>query len=72
MLAAPVPGSDRAARDRVDRLERLLAAGRVLTSELDLPTVLEQILERARELTGAQYAALGVLDDEPAMAWRSS
>ena len=48
---------------RVDRLERLLAAGRALTSELDLPTVLDQILETARELTGARYAALGVLDD---------
>jgi two-component system, NarL family, sensor histidine kinase DevS len=59
---APVTGSDGAARDRIDRLEQLLAAGRALTSELDLPTVLDQILEAARELTGARYAALGVLD----------
>lgn len=34
-----------------------------LTSELDLPAVLDQILETARDLTGARYAALGVLDD---------
>ena len=34
MLAASVPGSDRAAGDRVDRLERMLAAGRALTSAL--------------------------------------
>ena len=30
MLAASVPGSDRAAGDRVDRLERLLAAGELV------------------------------------------
>jgi signal transduction histidine kinase len=59
---APVPASDGAAHDRVDRLERLLAVGRALTSELDLQAVLDRILEAARELTGARYAALGVLD----------
>ena len=56
-------GSDRAARDRVDRPERLLAVGRVLATEPDLPTVLAQVVESARELTGARYAALGVLDE---------
>lgn len=59
-----MPASDGAARDRVDRLERLLAAGRALTCELDLPTVLERILEAARDLTGARYAALGVLGED--------
>ena len=63
MLVASVPAFDRAARDRVDRLERLLAAGRTLASELDLQSVLGRILETARELTGAEYAALGVLDE---------
>jgi signal transduction histidine kinase len=63
MLAASVPAFDRAARDRVDRLERLLAAGRTLTSALDLESVLGRILETARELTGAEYGALGVLDE---------
>jgi signal transduction histidine kinase len=63
MLAASVPAFDRAARDRVDRLERLLAAGHTLTSELDLESVLGRILETARELTGAEYGALGVLDE---------
>lgn len=53
MLVASVPAFDRAARDRVDRLERLLAAGRTLASELDLQSVLGRILETARELTGA-------------------
>lgn len=48
---------------RAARAERLLSAGRALTSELDLPLVLDRILEAARELTGARYAALGVLDE---------
>jgi signal transduction histidine kinase len=44
------------------RLRRLIAVGRALVSEFDLDTILEQVLEVAREVTGAQYAALGVLD----------
>src|SRR5829696_9215739 len=41
---------------------QLLAAGRSLVSELDLEVVLERLLETARQLTGARYAAIGVLD----------
>ena len=48
---------------RAERAERLLAAGQALTSELELANVLQRILETARELTGARYAALGVLDE---------
>ena len=44
--------------------ERLLEAGRSLVMELDLEVVLERLLETARELTGARYAAIGVLDTE--------
>ena len=44
--------------------ERLLEAGRSLVVELDLEVVLERLLETARELTGARYAAIGVLDAE--------
>jgi signal transduction histidine kinase len=36
--------------------------GRSLVSERDLETLLTQVLDVARELTGARYAALGVLD----------
>src|SRR5918995_4517969 len=43
---------------------RLLEAGRTLVAELDLEVVLERLLELARELTGARYAAIGVLDAE--------
>jgi len=46
------------------RLRRVLEIGRTVVSELDLETVLHRVLEEARELTGARYAALGVLDDD--------
>jgi signal transduction histidine kinase len=47
-----------------DQAERLLDAGRALVAELDTEVVLERLLETARELTGARYAAIGVLDEE--------
>jgi signal transduction histidine kinase len=46
------------------RLARLIDAGRGLLSELDPETVLDRLLETAVDLTGAQYAALGILDEE--------
>jgi signal transduction histidine kinase len=46
------------------RLERLLAVGRGVVAELDLETVLHQVLDAAREITGARYAALGILDED--------
>ena len=46
------------------QLQRLLEAGRGLVAELDVEHVLQRLLETARELTGARYAALGVLDEE--------
>ncbi|MHB1570720.1 MAG: ATPase, partial [Solirubrobacteraceae bacterium] len=39
----------------------LEVAGSVL-GDLDLEVVIDTVLESARELTGARYAALGVLD----------
>jgi signal transduction histidine kinase len=52
------------ARPELDaaQAERLLEAGRALVAELDLEVVLERLLDVARELTGARYAAIGVLD----------
>src|SRR3954451_11822029 len=47
-----------------DRLQRLVAVGRDLVSELDLDTVLDRLLATAVELTGARYAAVGVLDED--------
>ena len=47
-----------------ERIERLLRTSRALVSELDLEMVLRRLLEAAQELTGARYAALGILDAE--------
>ena len=44
------------------RLRALLDAGQALTAELDTDAVLRRLLDVARELTGARYAAIGVLD----------
>jgi signal transduction histidine kinase len=46
-----------------ERLRRLLEVGRTLVAELELESVLGQVLDTARELTGARYAALGILDE---------
>ena len=40
----------------------LVEAGIALSSELTLDAVLQRLLEAAAELTGARYAALGVVD----------
>ncbi|HEY2937795.1 MAG TPA: GAF domain-containing sensor histidine kinase [Gaiellaceae bacterium] len=45
-----------------DRLRALVDAGVALASELSLDAVLQKLVEAAVELTGAQYAALGVID----------
>jgi signal transduction histidine kinase len=45
------------------RLSRLIDAGRALVGELDPQAVLDRILATAREVTGARYAALGILDE---------
>jgi signal transduction protein with GAF and PtsI domain len=44
------------------RLRRLIEVGRGLVSQLDPEAVLDQVLEEARAITGARYAALGILD----------
>jgi signal transduction histidine kinase len=46
------------------RLRRLIEVGRGLVAQLDLEAVLGQVVEVARELTGARYAALGILDED--------
>jgi signal transduction histidine kinase len=45
------------------RLRRLVEVGRSLVTVLDPEAVFERLLEVARELTGARYAAIGVLDE---------
>jgi signal transduction histidine kinase len=43
------------------RLRALVEAGMAITSELSLDAVLQRLVEAAAELTGARYAALGVI-----------
>ena len=44
------------------RLRRLVEVGRALVSQLDREALLRRVLDVARELTGARYAAIGILD----------
>ncbi len=46
-----------------DRLRGLIDAGIALGSELSLDALLEKLAETAADLTGARYAALGVIDE---------
>jgi len=50
------------AHDSSARLRTLLDLGIAISSELSLDDVLERIVEAAAALTGARYAALGVID----------
>ncbi len=45
-----------------DRWRRLIETGIAVTSELSLDALLQRIVEAAAQLTGAKYAALGVID----------
>jgi signal transduction histidine kinase len=45
-------------------LQRLLDAGRGVVAELDVEAVLERVLATAADVTGARYAALGVLQEQ--------
>jgi GAF domain-containing protein len=47
-----------------DNLKRLLGIGRSLVAELDPEEVLLGILAESRQLTGARYVALGVIDEQ--------
>ncbi len=44
-----------------DRLRTLLRANRSIVGELSLSGVLQRIVEAAQEVSGARYAALGVI-----------
>lgn len=48
----------------VDRLRQLIALGPSLVAEVDLEVLLQRLLETACSITGARYAALGILDKE--------
>ena len=46
----------------------LASAAEALAGELDLEDLLEQIVEAARQLTGARYGALGVIGEDQTLA----
>lgn len=48
---------------RSEQLAALHEAALALTEELDLGTLLQRVVDRARTLAGAKYGALGVLDE---------
>jgi signal transduction histidine kinase len=50
-------------REGGDRLRALFEASIALTSELSLEALLQRLVETAASLTGARYAALGVIDE---------
>ena len=56
-------GYDSGALDE-SRLRDLIDVGRSLVAELDPEVVFRRVLEVACDLTGARYAALGVLDED--------
>ena len=58
------PARDTASTLDEDRLRRLIEAGRSVVAERELQGVFTRLLDVARELTGARYAAIGVLDDK--------
>src|SRR5919199_616612 len=45
------------------RLRALLRANQAIVSELDLAAVVSRVVDAARDLTGARYGALGLVDD---------
>jgi signal transduction histidine kinase len=49
-------------RAETDRLRALIETGIAINAELSLDAVLERIAEAAARVTGARYAALGVID----------
>jgi len=53
-------------RDADARLRQLFEASIALTAELSVDALLQKLVETAAELTGARYAALGVIDESGA------
>lgn len=63
-MTPPVPNVSVSPDRSEERLRRLIEVGRSLVAALDLEAVFNGVLEAARELAGAMYAALDVFDEE--------
>lgn len=62
--AAELRRSAVALEKRRQQLTALNAAGLALTSELDRDAVLQRVVDQARDVANAKYAALGVFDED--------
>jgi GAF domain-containing protein/CheY-like chemotaxis protein len=51
-------------RQRAEQFQTLYQASLSLTAELSVEAVLQEVVHHARQLTGAQYGALGILSSE--------
>ena len=60
--ARPSDGDELSQQSATERLRVLVDTGIALSSELSLDALLQQLAEKAALLTGARYAALGVID----------
>lgn len=60
-MNSPEPSSNRSPEER---FRRLIDVGTAILSELDLEVVLRSVVDAAREITAAEYAALGVLNPD--------
>ncbi len=65
-MDAPTPTPPFSVSERLDpaRLRTLIAVGGLIFSQLDLDAILDRVLTAACEMTGARYAALGVLNEQ--------
>jgi signal transduction histidine kinase len=61
--ASPASRQRISTQDSVGQLQALAEASRALTTELPLESVLQKIAEVARDVLGARYAALGVINE---------
>jgi GAF domain-containing protein len=50
--------------DDPSKLRRILEATLLIEADLDLPALLRHVIDEAQSMTGARYAALGVLNEE--------
>ncbi|HEX9611738.1 MAG TPA: GAF domain-containing sensor histidine kinase [Gemmatimonadales bacterium] len=60
----PLPGDSPETKRVRLRLEKVLTAGVAIFAERELGKVLQRVADSAREVVGARYAALGVLDED--------
>ncbi|MGZ3588643.1 MAG: hypothetical protein ACXVAE_06200, partial [Candidatus Limnocylindrales bacterium] len=64
MAVTPRHLEPRSLESALNTLEGFLAATQAIAAELDLDSVLQVIVDRARTLVDARFAALGTVDEQ--------